>query len=44
MKLWENYFAGQVDYHKYEGQHFFIRENHKAIAEVIRNKMAEVVA
>ena len=44
MKLWENYFVGQVDYHKYEGQHFFIRQNHSAMAEVIRSKMAEVAA
>lgn len=39
MKLWERYFAGWIDYHKYEGQHFFIQEYHKEMAKVISTQL-----
>ena len=39
MKNWENYFIGKVDYHKYEGQHFFIKQHYEEMAEVITRKM-----
>ena len=39
MKLWENYFAGNIDYHRYKGNHFFIGEHHREMADVIREKL-----
>lgn len=39
MMLWENYFVGAVDYYKFEGGHFFIREHHGKMAEIISGKM-----
>lgn len=39
MKLWQNYFVGECEYHCYEGNHFFIKEHHKEMAEVISRKM-----
>lgn len=39
MKLWEKYFRGQVDYHCYEGQHFFIQQHHREMAKVIEEAL-----
>lgn len=39
MKLWEKYFE-TCEYHCYTGNHFFIREHHKEIADVIMNRLA----
>lgn len=39
MKLWEKYFTGRVDYHCYEGQHFFIKEHHAEMANVIMREL-----
>lgn len=39
MKLWEKYFTGQVNYHCYEGQHFFIKEHHAEMANVIMKEL-----
>ena len=39
MKLWRNYFVGNVDFHCYEGNHFFIREHYREMAEVIKEKL-----
>lgn len=39
MKLWENYFVGNIDYHRYDGNHFFIHEHHSEMADVIREKL-----
>ena len=35
MKKWKEHFVGEVDFHCYEGTHFFIRQHHKEIARVI---------
>lgn len=35
MKKWKGYFVGEVDFHCYEGTHFFIRQHHKEMARVI---------
>ena len=39
MRLWEKYFVGDVEYHEYAGNHFFIQEHHKEMAEIIRDRM-----
>ena len=39
MKQWGKYFIGPVDYREYSGNHFFIREHHKEIAQIIRTKL-----
>ena len=39
MEKWRDYFIGRCDYHPFEGNHFFLREQHLAIAQVIRNKL-----
>lgn len=38
MKLWENYFIGDCEYHRFDGGHFFIQEHHPEIAEIIMKK------
>lgn len=37
MKQWERFFS--CEYHQYSGTHFFIKEHHTEIAEVIMDKM-----
>lgn len=37
MMEWRKYFVGDVDFYRYEGNHFFIRQHHKEMAGVIRN-------
>lgn len=37
MKLWERYFP--CEYHQFSGTHFFIREHHTEMADIIRRKM-----
>lgn len=39
MELWKNYFIGKCDYFCYEGKHFFIKEHHSEMADVIKNKL-----
>lgn len=38
MKLWEKYFEN-CEYHCYVGNHFFIREYHREIADIIMNRL-----
>lgn len=39
MELWKRYFVGGCDFHQYEGNHFFIRDNHAEMAQVIMEKL-----
>ena len=39
MKQWKRYFVGQVDFVEFDGTHFFIREHHKEMADVIRGRL-----
>ena len=39
MKIWKNYFIGQIEFHQYDGTHFFIQDHHKEMAEVIRRRL-----
>lgn len=39
MELWKRYFTGDFDLHQYQGTHFFIREHHMEIAEIISWKI-----
>ena len=39
MKLWKQYFVGDVGFYRYEGNHFFIREHHRKMADIIQEKM-----
>ena len=39
MKMWRKYFTGNIEFHQYEGTHFFIQNHHEEIAEVIRKRM-----
>lgn len=36
MMQWRNYFVGDCDFHSYDGTHFFIRDHHREMAEIIR--------
>ena len=42
MKQWEKYFKGIIDYRVYEGNHFFIKQHHEEMAQVIKNKLGVV--
>lgn len=39
MMEWRQYFVGVCDFYRFDGTHFFIREHHKEIAEIISNKL-----
>lgn len=41
MKQWEKYFTGLVNYRKFSGNHFFIREYHDEMAKIIRTELGE---
>ena len=41
MKLWEKYFTGICEYHRFDGTHFFILDHHSEMAEVILEKMRQ---
>lgn len=37
MELWKKYFTGDCEFFQYEGTHFFIRNHHEEMADVIKN-------
>lgn len=37
MELWRKYFAGECEFFKYEGTHFFIQNHHAEMANVINS-------
>ena len=39
MKLWENYFIGEIEFYQFSGTHFFIQNHHTEMASVIEEKM-----
>ena len=39
MMLWRGIFAGECNFHQYEGSHFFIQQHHREMADIIREKM-----
>lgn len=39
MEHWGNIFTGDIRFHEYEGTHFFIRNHHSEMAEVIQTRM-----
>lgn len=39
MREWGKYFKGAVEYEEYAGKHFFIKEYHKPMAELIKKKL-----
>jgi medium-chain acyl-[acyl-carrier-protein] hydrolase len=43
MKKWENYFKGSVAYCSYEGNHFFIKQHHKEMAQKIKDRLGALI-
>lgn len=43
MKKWENYFKGSVAYCPYEGNHFFIKQHHKEMAQEIKDRLGALI-
>ncbi len=39
MQLWSKYFKGSIDFHRFEGNHFFIKEHHREIADIIKGRL-----
>ncbi len=39
MNLWKNYFIGEFDIYRFEGKHFFIKEHHAEIAQIMKDKI-----
>lgn len=39
MKQWNRFFVKECDFYQYSGTHFFIRDYHAEIAQVIKNKL-----
>lgn len=39
MDLWRKYFTGQCEYFCYEGTHFFIREHHEQMADIMLQRL-----
>lgn len=40
MAKWKNYFAGECEFCRFTGSHFFIQQYHREIADIIRKAMA----
>ena len=40
MLLWKNIFTGECDFHRFDGNHFFIRQHHAAISSIILAAMS----
>ena len=40
MKLWTDIFTGECDFHRFDGNHFFIRQHHAAISAIILAAMS----
>lgn len=39
MMRWEKYFTDTVDYKRFDGNHFFIREHHEEMAQIIKDRL-----
>ncbi|MCR5726940.1 MAG: hypothetical protein K6G24_05690 [Lachnospiraceae bacterium] len=39
MKHWDKFFIGHNDYQGFEGGHFFIKEHHKEMADIIQDRL-----
>ncbi len=39
MRDWDRYFVGDIDFIQYEGDHFFINDYHKEIADNIKDRL-----
>lgn len=39
MLLWKDIFTGRCSYYRFEGTHFFIRDHHSEMANIIKNRM-----
>ena len=39
MELWKKYFIGKCELFRFEGQHFFIREHYRKMAEIITKRL-----
>lgn len=39
MELWKNYFTGDCEYHRFDGTHFFMKEHHREMAKIIRERL-----
>ena len=39
IRQWSNYFTGPLEFHGFEGNHFFIKEHHREIAEIIKGRL-----
>ena len=39
MEKWRRYFTGECEFHRYEGNHFFILEHHREMAGVLRRRL-----
>lgn len=39
MKLWRNIFVGKVDFHRFEGNHFFITDHYKELGQFIKESV-----
>lgn len=40
MLLWKRYFTGECGFYRFDGDHFFLREERDRIAEIIRDKLS----
>ncbi len=43
MKQWEEFFTETVEYIRFDGNHFFIREHHVEMAQIIKDRLGVVV-
>ena len=43
MKQWKKYFTGNVEYKRFEGTHFFIREHHEEMSRIIIDRLGAMV-
>ncbi len=44
MREWRKYYTGDTEFKKYKGKHFFIRENYKDMAGIMKGRLKESVS
>ena len=41
MEKWHNIFRGEIDYYRFKGSHFFMKEHEEEIAKIVLNKLTK---
>ncbi len=42
MEQWEKYFVGKIEFIRFDGNHFFIQQHYREMAEIISERLIEI--